>query len=611
MPDYVFSLGLIPVQDWIAQARRSRDLRAGSAFLCHLMQRALGALAAQPGVEILLPAEAAAHSLPVQADFKQALAAPYGIPNRASGYCEAASREDVGHRLDAATRGTLSAAWAAFREDFLRCSPGGSNWEKRFWDLLAPHLAAYLEATPNGEDCPFSFVWAAAPARFPRKERRSNLHAIETLYTEVKRTRPIRPGLVGRPIGKCNQCGAREAIGPTKTFEAWRAWYERLADEQPWVKRGVRLDPGERLCYVCLAKRMAGYATGDAFPSTGEIAARPWLDRARGGGRDQDLAGMLDRLAKTDLGRADLSLALRASAKQLREREAQDAETLQSEIRQHIRDHPEIGLPQVPPGYLALLTFDGDEMGRRVREDPDGVPRAMAEFARRAHELLRHERGEAFYLAGDEGLAMAPAATALDLALELRAAFRAIFGETVTLSMGIAFFEHARPMAGAIRAARTALGEAKLLDGKDALGVTVETASGNLWSLAERWTGGFWERLGYAAKLIGERQLSAGWAYDVETFLETIPAEAWQEAGVPGAVRAEVKRLLLRRLARHRETADERRRRFEATWEALHGETWWAAPPGSKLRPLPEQLHLVGFLGRQRAIRESEPEPLQ
>ena len=44
MADYVFSLGLIPVQDWIAQARRSRDLRAGSVFLWHTLAKLLARL---------------------------------------------------------------------------------------------------------------------------------------------------------------------------------------------------------------------------------------------------------------------------------------------------------------------------------------------------------------------------------------------------------------------------------------------------------------------------------------------------------------------------------------------------------------------------------------
>jgi hypothetical protein len=51
----VFSLGLIPVQDWIAQARRSRDLRAASVFLWYTMARVLARLEQDLGAEIGLP----------------------------------------------------------------------------------------------------------------------------------------------------------------------------------------------------------------------------------------------------------------------------------------------------------------------------------------------------------------------------------------------------------------------------------------------------------------------------------------------------------------------------------------------------------------------------
>lgn len=58
MTDYIFTLGLIPVQDWIAQARRSRDLRAGSVFLWHVMAKLLTRLTLNgelAGVEIWTP----------------------------------------------------------------------------------------------------------------------------------------------------------------------------------------------------------------------------------------------------------------------------------------------------------------------------------------------------------------------------------------------------------------------------------------------------------------------------------------------------------------------------------------------------------------------------
>ena len=610
MATYVFSLGLIPVQEWIAQARRSRDLRAGSAFLCHLMARTLAALA-QEGAEILLPREPPGISFAALADLRQALAAPYGIPNRASGYLDAADREDAARRLDATTHSALCAAWDGFRNDFLRPSGKAGPWEVDFWRRLAEPLAAYRRATPEGEDCPFSFVWAALPAPFPREDRKGNLRAVERLYGDVKRTRPVRPALPGHAIGKCNQCGAREAIGPTGSFESWRDWYRELGRDLPWVARGIRFDAGERLCYVCLAKRAAGYAEGLSFPSTGDVAARPWIARAES---DAELAEKLERLRKTEAGRADLARALRGSKRELAGLLAQDAYKIQEEIREHIRANPKLGLTEIPPGYLALLVFDGDDMGRRVREDPEGVPIAMAEFAGRARELMGEHRGEIFYLAGDEGLAMAPAESALALALALRKAFGAAFGEEITLSLGIAYFEHSRPMAGAIRAARAVLEKAKALDiggqRKDGLGVTVATASGNLWSLAERW-GPFWDRLGRAAALVREGRLSSGWAYDVEAFLGTIDEGAWgREPGLPAAVRDEARRLFSRRFRAAGDTAEARRADTKTTWhEELRGDSWWETPPGERPRPLPEQLHLIGFLGRQRSISETQAAP--
>jgi CRISPR-associated protein Cmr2 len=625
MTTYVFSLGLIPVQEWIAEARRSRDLRAGSAFLCHLVARILRALRRDDSFELLVPAEPESSPLEgLAASLGGALEAHYGIPNRASGYCEASGDRAVKERFESAIGEGIGQAWDAFK-GHLQPSRGVTATEQRFWDEIAGPLAEYRRASAHGEDCPFTAIWVAAPARHPREARRENLLQIDRLYSEVKRSRPLRPwpADLASAAGKCNQCGRREAVGPTGSFDEWRRWHEELGEKVPWVRGGFRVDRGERLCYVCLAKRMAGYAYGRSFPSTGEVAARPWLERAR---QDRDLARLIASLAETPLGREDLAFALRAPARQLVERGAGDAAGLREKI--HARIHKlataqqgpgEPALSAEPPAYLALLAFDGDDMGRQVREDPQRVPRAMQDFAGKARHHLDLHAAEPFYLAGDEGLAMAPAASALDLALALRQGFAEAFAGALgahrpqpTLSVGMALFEHSRPMAGAIRAARAALERAKGLPGKDALGITVQTASGNLWPLEERWRGPFWERLRAAVSLVRDGHLATGWAYDAERFLESIPGDTWRRAGVPAAVRAEMKRLLFRRLAPRKlvpapATAAERRQWREEVWRVrLHGESWWEQPAGEAPRPLPEQFHLIGFLARQGAGRPRE-----
>lgn len=604
MADYVFSLGLIPIQEWIAQARRSRDLRAGSVFLWHAMAKLLARLAGESTslrtVEIWTPEppprgfEGLAHL-----SFQEALREPYGIPNRASGWCSAESDERVQEVFQALER-ELAAVWKSFRDpgmERLRMDASGSG---QVWSRLKPHWEAYQALTAEGEDLPVSLVWAARPAPYPRQQRKDNLEAAYALFSDVKRSRPARRWPLGRPVGKCTQCGQREAVGPERSFEAWLDWYSRWA-EDPWIEQGYRLDAGERLCFVCLAKRAMGYEERRDFPSTGEIAARRWLQCL------QDLPGpreLVARLRRTRLGEEDLGRVLHGPDDGMPEEVVKIRSALRQAIERHNLTAKERISPR-PPSYLALIAFDGDDMGRRVVADPHGVPKAMAEFARTAAGLLTKHRAEPFYLAGDEGLAMAPTEEALALALALRTrfaeAFEGLTAEEIgapTLSAGIAFFEHGRPMRGAILAARAALEEAKALEGKDALGVVVETASGSRWDFSARW-GDAWERIRAAAGLIAAGHLSPGWAYDAERFLETLPWKEWTPE-VAAAARSELRRLFLRRVRVEGRTAEERRAARLVAWAALRADTWWPVDPYGVLAPPdPQQLHLIGFLARQ------------
>lgn len=602
MARYFFSLGLVPVQSWIAEARRSRDLKAGSVFLWHVMAGLLAELEERSGTVIHLPrAQDRSFADLAALPFEQALEEPYGLPNRASGEVEAADDGEL-RRLFQGLEERVRQRWQALRERVL--AEGELKGEIR--EYLREPLAAYLDATAGGADCPLSLVWVATPAT-AGAEPREGLEQVDRLYAQAKRTRPQRPWTLGQPVGKCNQCSHREAMGPTaRGFDNWRDWYGRLA-ELPQVQRGVRLDPGERLCYVCLARRLAAYLREDdrpprAFASTGEVAAGPWLRAVRA---VEELRPHLEALERTNLGELDLGRALYLPEERLAALGGEEVipprQRLQEAIRRHNRrsqegESPRRPLPLRPPGYLALLTFDGDGMGRAVHRDLEGIPDKMAAFARAAKEILEEQSGEIFYLGGDEGLAMVPAAPALAVAQALRARFQELFDDTPTLSVGLAFFEHSRPMAGAIRAAREALDKAKAREGKNALGVAVETASGNRWGFAEPW-GTEWERIGEAVRMVQEGTLAGGWAYDAESFLQSLAPGGWRESGFRAAVRAELERLLRRRILRKEEKA--------GAWSRLQGESWWEGEErddwNGETGPPTEPFRLMGFLARQAA----------
>ncbi len=584
MAKYVFSLALIPVQEWIGEARRARDLRAGSAFLCWTMARLLVALQRSAEADIRIPRLLEDLAGLADSPFGRVLDQPYGLPNRAAGYCEAAGDEDLRVKLGALT-GVLIQAWEDFRNSG-RTDLGGDG--RRFLNSLDPWEKAYREKV--GDDCPISLVWVAK-ALAGDADLKRDLEAIDRLFLEVKKTRPVRAWVAGHPIGKCNQCGRREAIGPTGDFPTWRRWHEERAAD-PWFQRGARIDAGERLCYVCLAKRLASYAGGESFRSTGEVAAGPWLARIPLSARNE-FSNALAKAQGADLGRA-LFLSPSKLAESYGPAVA-DARRALFAAAANERD-----LPAHPPSYLALLTFDGDDMGARVRQDPEGVPRSMEEFARMAREEFTRfdRRAEIFYLAGDEGLAMVPAATALDLALALRTRFGMCFGERVTLSAGVALFEQRQPMAGAIRAARAALAEAKERRGKDALGFAVATASGNRFTVVKPW-GAEWKRLQKTIELVQHGELASGFAYDAESFLSELPAEAWSRPSVRNAARAEVRRLFFRRVSVDGTTRSERFEQRAELWRQLDGENWWQTDPEKDGPRAAEPFHLVGFLARQ------------
>ena len=616
MTTHLFSLGLVPVQAWVEEARRSRDLRAGSVILWWTMARVLHTLEEELSAEIVLPPspEGGFERLAGKT-LAEALHEPYGVPNRATGYCRAESAEKVEEVLRGLEQTAVGSAWSQVRAclfDPTRAQPPHPPDRRAFFAALSPHLEAYAKATGETGDCPFLLVWVATPVDERPTDTaglREDLAKIDRLYTDVKRTRPIKAWGWGARVPKCNQCGRREAIGPRDTARVWRRWEQETWNQLEWVEEGYVVDREERLCPVCLARRLAAYPREEKakrwrFSSTGEVAASLWIQAFEDA--DQELREVLGEIRKTALGREDLGRALYLSEAVLDEPKHEKLRRLRGELEARLRlvnQNRELALPTSPPSYLALLAFDGDWMGKQIREDPAEVPKGLVRFQEAAGQEVADAQGEAFYLAGDEGLVMAPVGTALGLALALRRRFEEAFEELATsptLSVGLAFFEQSRPMRGAIQQARRALREAKAEDGKNSLGAFVETASGSRWGYVAPW-GPAWERIEGAVRRVRRGELSASWAYDVERFLESLSSEDWRVlAAEPAALRAEVRRLFLRRLGEGR--AD--REQGLEWWNELPGETWWEGEPARG--PEPEQFHLIGFLSRQWEAGEEE-----
>ncbi|MBN2054781.1 hypothetical protein JW905_07655 [bacterium] len=622
-----FSTGLIPVQEWISEATRSRDLMVGSKFLSWLHARILQELISELGAKVLVPHQHDDTELMEGVSVRETtfvawLKEPdmYGIPNRASGSVAGYELDDVVTRLKYLEKDFLREKWNELielaKEDHLLKN------SKLKGEIASPHSL-----------CPIRLVWVAFESDASVDEAFPKLNGI---YDAVKRTRPLEPSPPERTVGKCLQCARRDAAGGAD-WHQWRDFWE-VIDNEYHVQRGRRIQTSERLCTTCLVKRFAGYAKGvDDFPSTNDIAAAHWVAQVKEH-VEFKYSDYLEKAKSCQLTKDDLHLWLYDRTidnwrKGKPKIEGDDAVMLKTQLGEIVKARSNLieaikNLPikTEPSNYLAVMTFDGDSMGKLVAADPVGMSEKMNTFGAAVAPLVITHHGTPFYIGGDEGLLLCPLETAIDLAFDIRRKFEDVMNEPsgasgkgrITLSSGLIFFDRQRPMSGAIREAHATIEQAKArMDGngkkvKNALAVTVQTTSGNVWTCRAGWDD--WTRIRNAVELVltgppkdfgvPDCRLSSGWAYDIESFLTGYDdGNEWGNQRFRAAVRTELKRLTFRRL---HETGDKKLTgaHKEKIWSGLlQGDEWFReAPRKDALTLLFNQLHLVGFLVRETCL---------
>lgn len=159
----------------------------------------------------------------------------------------------------------------------------------------------------------------------------------------------------------------------------------------------------------------------------------------------------------------------------------------------------EAGIPPLTP-YLAIIALDADHMGERLAEfphgaDPVGWHQEVSAALGRASLAQREavERPGAFgrvvYAGGDDLLALTPAATALPSVRDANAAFRnALSGclPDATASAAVVYFHASWPLQSAVTAVQSLLKDAKKT-GRPGLGIAVLRRGGERSSLVMPW----------------------------------------------------------------------------------------------------------------------------
>ncbi|MGH7916965.1 MAG: type III-B CRISPR-associated protein Cas10/Cmr2, partial [Candidatus Binataceae bacterium] len=374
-------LSIGPVQAFVKQSRRTRDLWASSYLLSFLTGHALcgaktaGATVISPRTDndpMLLRLENPANEAPLMGSLPNQFTLELPA-NTMPGAVAKAARQ----AFDAAWRHVCEAVWARFMED----AAALGNETRTIWDLQI-----------NGF---WEFMWVAGSADETGLLARRKLWRTHWLSEE--------------PGDKCSLMpDFQELSGYVRATQrqAQEDFWNRVRSRMP----ALDLDERERLCAIAMVKRLYPRVAEKAlgwpvdvvhWPSTVDMAAAPWAGKViASAARQADefasaverasdqralSGGMRDLLDSTSTGkfaRLDanwLHQSFLSNSKLAPLTTESDREGLVKRLEELYNAHG------APPIYFALLLADGDRLGQLAGSlGSEIVSQALAEFTRGA-----------------------------------------------------------------------------------------------------------------------------------------------------------------------------------------------------------------------------------
>ena len=561
-PTTRLDISIGPVQGFVAQSRRTRDLWGSSYLLSYLSAHAIyGALSA--GGRIIQPV--------VDDDplFRWASGQRNGdVPRLGSlpNHFVIQVEEDPASVAVAAGEQLLS-AWQrvcdAVRERYVeRVLTAGVDTE----DIWSRQVGGFWEVT-----------WTAGSSEEPGG-----------LLARRKHWRTHRP--TEEPGDKCTVMhDLQELSGHVRAASA----RSRQKQDEFWqqLRARGRLSPlelrdNERLSAIALVKRLFPLVSDVAlgwnvdqsrWPSTAHIAARPWIRKVVSQAPDlasgyaaalrehtRNIAatgayGSLQGIDPDYLHAGSLDNERVCPLDESASPEARDhLLSLLAEIHETADEEGErFG---TPPRFYALMLADGDRLGRLVGElGGPVVGEALSTFTEAVPDIVEAHGGVTVYAGGDDVLAMLPVERALECAAQIEESYRNSFTGSVagTLSAAVIFAQVRHPLRSVIAEAHHLLDDiAKDGNGRNSLVVGVLKGSGRYCQWVTSWTRGLPD---------GGNARAIDLLHNLTAQLSTTDSEP----GISGAL-----------LYRIRDTLSRL-----AGWERWRPGDWGSLPSGIDIRP--------------------------
>lgn len=516
-----FTIG--PVQDFVAQARRTRDFWAGSFLLSWLAGVAMTEVRHQGGtVEFPLPDEKYLQWL--TGDNDQGQPPQQGaIPNRFKAYQAEVPRDFDPKRVEKVIRD----AWRLLAEKV---------WEADLEEvvLVGEQTRAIWDRQVNGF---WELTWCL-----------SDSQQASDLLDRRKNWRTHRPP--SEPGVKCSLMeGWQELSGAARPGGPVHSFWQQVRECGDSLARDLR--PDEPLCAIAFIKRrfvhvfdqfeyalpsiegnqehpvLYGWWLPASVPSVAYLAAAPWLAYTIEAAGGDDHTRALIRNLESSIGaletaREGHSLAMidaavdrsgfgdwcwrRVNGQWLFEPTVQQAlkeaesDPLLAGDSGHYREilnnlkalRRHLQAPEPSPFYAVVL-MDGDSLGGQMSQVAKQAPisRALGAFTREAPAIVSKHSGFLVYAGGDDVLALLPQTKAISCAQALRECYEGCFSEqnrnlntgeesvTSTLSGGIEFAHYKSPLTQVLQDAHRLLDDiAKDETGRDSLAIRVWKGNG-------------------------------------------------------------------------------------------------------------------------------------
>lgn len=495
MNQYVLTLSVGPVQSFIASARRSRDLWAGSWLLSELA-KAVAKNLRENKAELIFPFIYNTDELnPNEKDLEPN--SDFSVGNKIQAVITADSVEQLKKIADNAK--------IAANEHFKQTAQNvkadlgkyGESLRKNLWERQA---VDYVEV---------QYAWA----EIINGDYHKASETAAQLLAARKATRNFSPLAISAYDSECripksSLDGACETVLPEKQSEA--------------LRKMLGLNQSEQLDCVGVIKRLCGDA--EQFTPITRVAADSWLRQIPKDTLDA-IGKIYKELLPYQMATRVLGNKQKSDHQSIYQDFPYDAQLLyrfrlEAEIAKADKENAEYveilrklkhSLDDIwkqygePCPYYAMLLADGDKMGElldkaKIQKNHQSITENLSKFAQQVPDIMRHHQAQCVYAGGDDILGLVTLSNALECANELRTSFfkhlksisEQLEASPPTLSVGLAICHIMTPL-GAVRALAKRAEKVAKGDGypqneqRNALGVTLAIRSGATIDMRLRW----------------------------------------------------------------------------------------------------------------------------